>query len=202
MTDPRPTVAGTADHPGPSPDVSGGQSADSTKTTQPARPDATKSKDQAKVGTTMITGPKLQKDALATPDSKDNIVEEALAEDFPKPGDDKAEHFGEAGPGAEEVGKDTVGNPGANVGLQTVSVEAYNAALDKRDKARQIVRTSRKRIPDEQLDKMSPAEIRAVASDRAYELEPGGRRSLIRQFARAQKEDETLDEPEESEKKK
>lgn len=57
-------------------------------------------------------------------------------------------------------------------------------------------KNSRKRLTAEQLDGMSPAEIRAVAIDRGYKNTFGGRKVLATAFLAAQDADDTLEDGE------
>ena len=109
---------------------------------------------------------------------------------------EEVEHVGEAGKGAEEVGKDTGIEPGKNVGLQAISKEAHEKALAELDESRTVQKNSRKRLTMEDLQKMNQHEIRAVATDRGYEVKPGGWKSASRAFLAEQEKDKTLEAPE------
>lgn len=58
-------------------------------------------------------------------------------------------------------------------------------------------RNSRFRLSEEEVNRLSPAALRAVGSDRGYYMPDGGRRSIRNAFIQAQKDDETLLDPEE-----
>lgn len=137
------------------------------------------------------------------------------------------ETAGEGGSGAEEV-TDTILKPQGPIGLQKEpalftrngSVELnmvpsptgpIPASLITDEKARQAAldatvasvrqgprRNSRLRLSREQLERMSPAEVRAVAHDRGYDIGEGGRRGLVNKFYTAQQDDDSLDEPQEA----
>lgn len=55
--------------------------------------------------------------------------------------------------------------------------------------------TGRMRLSDEAVQRMSPAELRAVAHDRGYENVDGGRRAVQARFLAAQKKDQGLQDP-------
>lgn len=61
-------------------------------------------------------------------------------------------------------------------------------------------KTGRYRISDEYAANMTPAELRAVAHDRGYEIREGGRRALLHNFLAEQENDEGLEDPPEGSK--
>lgn len=101
-------------------------------------------------------------------------------------GDGSAEHFGEPGEGALDVGTDTMTEPGRSHGQQ---LEAAPLAQPRSHK------NGRLRISDEQIRRMTPSELKAVATDRGYGDIEGGRHAVYAKFIAAQNGDDSLDEP-------
>lgn len=145
-----------------------------------------------------------------------------------KIGGEEAEHFGEAGDGAEEVGTDTLTEPGKSHGAQlepaimTAGGSIPHATLpspsgpvpagviaDERVRraalatvvrnhtdARGRVRNSRFRLSENEIRRMSPAVLRAVGSDRGYDVPDTGRQRIVNAFLKAQADDDSLEDPE------
>ena len=68
-------------------------------------------------------------------------------------------------------------------------------------KIEKLKKNSRKRLTEEEAEKLSRAELRAVATDRGYEAAKGGRSVSVAAFLKAQEADDSLDEAEKVEKK-
>jgi hypothetical protein len=83
--------------------------------------------------------------------------------------------------------------PAAAIADDRLREEAVKRAAEGIDDARRVVKNSRRRFTEEDLRLMSPAEVRAVASDRGYPEYLGGRAGVVRHFLKAQEEDDTLD---------
>src|SRR3982751_2124660 len=87
------------------------------------------------------------------------------------------------------------------VSAVTNTVEEAEKLMDKRkeDLSRQYKGlTKGKRLTDEQISSMNGAELRAVATDRGYDLSPNaGTRGTRAGFAAAQKDDEALEDADE-----
>lgn len=56
-----------------------------------------------------------------------------------------------------------------------------------------LKKNSRKRLTEEQVRAMSPAEVRAVGGDRGYKIGFGGRGAVYASFLAAQEADESLE---------
>jgi hypothetical protein len=136
------------------------------------------------------------------------------------PGVDTA---GKGGEGASEVGTDTILKPGKNHGGQiepaqfvvngsvpydyvpspsgpvpasVITDDAKRTATVEaaRQAARNATKNSLRFLTESDLQSMSPAEVRAVAWDRGYEMKDGGRAAVRRAFAAAQDDDESIEE--------
>jgi hypothetical protein len=93
----------------------------------------------------------------------------------------------------------SVPSPSGPVPASTIADEATrNAAVEQAragaTRERQG-RNGRFRLSDEYAQRLSPAELRAVASDRGYPDVFGGRQTVLAKFLDAQKKDQSLDTP-------
>lgn len=135
------------------------------------------------------------------PEPEDKILPDAIAKTGPKPVGMQAEP-------AEFVSNGSIppNHVASNSGLVPVSaiaatadeadalIETRNADRKAEHKAR---KSSRSKLDDSLIDKMSGAELRAVGHDRGYELsDTAGSRGTRAAFRRLQGEDKYLDEAE------
>lgn len=74
--------------------------------------------------------------------------------------------------------------------------EALRRTIKQHTDGRGRVRNSRFRLSDAEIERSSPAALRAIGSDRGYDMPDGGRRAIQSAFRNAQKDDDSLVDPE------
>ena len=162
--------------------------------------------DLAEQGTVATAGTASGLAALGSPPgkniAKDDESNTGIQPDATQPGQGpigdqkKAAFFTKTG----SIPGNSIPSPSGPVPASTIADEATRNAAVEAARAGAVsthlgTRNSRYRISDTAAQRMSPAELRAVAGDRGYQGVDGGRQSVLRKFLEAQKKDEGLEDP-------